>query len=255
MNLSVFIPGLAQTQSVPVLFWLSGLACNEDHFMSKSGVQRYADQHGIMIVCPDTSPRHTGLPGENDRWDFGTGAGFYVNATVEPWSRHYQMYDYVIKELPDLITKHFPADMNRLSISGHSMGGHGAMVMALREPNMFRSVSAFAPLGSASQCGLGQNAFRHYLGADRSEWLKYDASELIKSAQHPVPLLVDQGLKDEFLADELKIDLLKESCRKSNYPATIRFHEDYDHSYYFVASFIEDHIQFHSQHLNSSCRN
>lgn len=249
MNFSVFVPQKARTQNVPVLFWLSGLTCTEENFMSKAGAQKYADREGLMIVCPDTSPRDTGIAGENDDWDLGSGAGFYVNATVEPWQTHYQMYDYVVKELPDLIAKHFSVDMNRLSISGHSMGGHGALVIALRNPMMFKSVSAFAPLCAATQCSLGQKAFRSYLNDDKSTWLQYDASEQIKMCRTQLPLLVDQGLNDEFLAEQLRTDVLKAACREVDYKAEIRMQPGYDHSYYFIASFIEDHIQFHSQFL------
>jgi len=233
---------------VPVLYWLSGLTCTDENFMSKAGAQRVAAELGIAIVCPDTSPRGTDLPGEHDDWDFGSGAGFYVNATQEPWSRNYRMYDYVTEELPVLINGHFPVS-DRRGISGHSMGGHGALICYLRNPGKYQSASAFAPICHPSDCSWGQKALSNYLGEDRNEWAEYDAALLIGNAVEKLPLLIDQGTGDDWLSDQLKPGALEQACIASHYPLELRMQEGYDHSYYFIATFIEDHLRHHARAL------
>jgi S-formylglutathione hydrolase len=248
MTFGIFLPPQARQSDVPVLYWLSGLTCTDENFMIKAGAQRVAAELGIAIVCPDTSPRGTELPGEHDDWDFGSGAGFYVNATREPWSRNYRMYDYVTEELPSLINEHFPVT-DRCGISGHSMGGHGALVCYLRNPGKYRSVSAFAPICHPSDCGWGQKALYNYLGDDRNEWVKYDAALLIGDAREKLPLLIDQGTQDEWLTDQLKPGALEQACIASHYPLELRMQEGYDHGYYFVSTFIEDHLRHHARAL------
>ena len=252
MVFSVFLPPLEDKENVPVLYWLSGLTCDDQNFVTKAGAQRVAVEYGIAIVCPDTSPRGEGVPDdEQGTWDFGLGAGFYVNATEQPWKTHYQMREYLVVELPKIISNNFPINTKRASISGHSMGGHGALTIALKYPELFRSVSAFSPIVSPLNCPWGEKALSHYLGDDRQTWTDYDACELVKSAKTQLPVLVDQGLADDFLQSQLKTELLIEATEKSDYPMTIRYQDGYDHSYYFIASFIEEHIKFHSQYLNS----
>jgi S-formylglutathione hydrolase len=248
MVFGIFLPPQAATQPVPVLYWLSGLTCTDENFMQKAGAQRVAAELGIAIVCPDTSPRGTDLPGEHESYDLGSGAGFYVNATEQPWAGHYRMYDYVTKELPALVEQNFPVS-DRRGISGHSMGGHGALVCYLRNPDRYLSLSAFAPICHPSNCAWGQKAFEAYLGDDRNAWMEYDAALLIGDAEQKVPLLIDQGLDDEFLTDQLKPGCLEQACIASHYPLTLRMQEGYDHSYYFIASFIEDHLRHHAKTL------
>lgn len=216
--------------------------------MQKAGAQRAAAELGIAIVCPDTSPRGTNFPGEHDSYDFGSGAGFYLNATQLPWKQNYHMYDYVTRELPDLVESHFPVTSNR-GISGHSMGGHGALVCYLRNPGRYRSVSAFAPICHPSECPWGQKALAAYLGEDRNHWAQYDATLLIADAQERLPLLIDQGTADNFLAEQLNPGALEESCAAKHYPLTLRMQQGYDHSYFFIATFIEDHLRHHAQAL------
>jgi len=249
MNFSVFHPPQEYKVKVPVLFWLSGLTCNEENFITKAGAQMWASHHGIMLVCPDTSPRGTNLPGEHDSWDFGSGAGFYVNAVTPGWSEHYRMYDYVVKELPDIVASNFNADMDRIGISGHSMGGHGALVLGLRNPELYKSISAFSPIGAPSLCPWGKKAFTGYLGEDKELWKEYDASELVKTIRRNDIVLVDQGTDDEFLKDQLLLDYLVEACHETKFPLKIRMQRDYDHSYYFIATFIKDHIEFHAENF------
>jgi S-formylglutathione hydrolase len=248
MTFSVFLPPQAKSGPVPALYWLSGLTCTDENFTIKAGAQRAAAALGLALVCPDTSPRGTDLPGEHDDWDFGSGAGFYVNATQSPWSDHYRMYDYVTKELPALIDAHFPVT-DRCGISGHSMGGHGALTCYLKNPGKYRSVSAFAPICHPSECSWGQKAFTNYLGEDRNDWEAYDASRLIGNAQEKLPILIDQGTEDEWLSDQLKPGALEQAAIASHYPLQIRMREGYDHGYYFVASFIEDHLRHHARAL------
>ena len=250
MRFSIFLPPQAEKEKVPVLYWLSGLTCTDENFVTKAGAQRYAAEEGIAIVTPDTSPRGEDVPDDPEgAWDFGLGAGFYVNATESPWSTHYHMYDYVTKELPELVGKNFPVDTKRQSISGHSMGGHGAIVIALKNPGMYKSVSAFAPIVAPSQCPWGEKAFSHYLGNDRSTWLEYDSCALITTAEERLPILVDQGDADGFLKEQLMPEKLKEACHKFAHPLNLRYEKGYDHSYYFIASFIGDHIVYHAKAL------
>ena len=248
MTFAIYLPPQASQQSVPALFWLSGLTCTDENFMQKSGAQRVAAELGLAIICPDTSPRGTDFPGEHDSYDFGSGAGFYVNATQQPWSANYQMFDYVTRELPELVEKQFPLNGKR-GISGHSMGGHGALVCYLRNPGLYHSVSAFAPICHPSDCSWGQKALAGYLGEDRNEWVPYDASLLIGDATEKLPLLIDQGTEDEFLTDQLKPGALEQACIASHYPLELRMQEGYDHSYFFIATFIEDHLRHHAKTL------
>ncbi len=249
MTFSVFLPPQAKTEKCPVLYWLSGLTCNEQNFITKAGAQRYAAEYGLVIVAPDTSPRGSQVADDKE-YDLGQGAGFYVNATQEPWKAHYQMYDYILDELHRLITGHFGTSEKR-GICGHSMGGHGALVLALRNPEAFLSVSAFAPIVSPSQVPWGEKAFSAYLGEDKTAWEQYDAVKLIESGHKVADMLVDQGLADTFFSKQLKTGLLKSACETYNIPHTIRVHAGYDHSYYFIASFIADHIAWHAARLNA----
>jgi len=250
MRFTIFLPPQASDGSkVPVLYWLSGLTCTDENFMQKSGAQRIAAELGVAIIAPDTSPRGEGVADdENQAYDLGLGAGFYVNSTQAPWQQHYQMYDYILSELPELISAHFPINDMR-AISGHSMGGHGALVIALRNPASYTSVSAFSPIANPSKCSWGQKAFSAYLGENKADWAEYDASELMLTASVHVPVLVDQGLADNFLEQELLPDSLTKSASENNYPLELRKQAGYDHSYYFIASFIEDHLRFHAEHL------
>lgn len=250
MNVSVFLPPAAADGPVPVLYWLSGLTCTDENFVTKAGAQRYAAQHGVAIVAPDTSPRGEGVPDDPEgAYDFGLGAGFYVNATEAPWADHYQMYDYVVSELPQLVTGALPLDGDRAAIFGHSMGGHGALTIALKNPGAYRSVSAFAPICSPLNCPWGHKALGNYIGQDRELWKAYDTCELVRTAQAQLPVLVDQGSADNFLEEQLKTPLLEQASSESGYPMTIRYQDGYDHSYFFIASFIGEHIAFHTGHL------
>ena len=248
IRFSVFTPAQAEHSNVPVLFFLAGLTCNEETFMIKAGAQRIAAELGLMLVCPDTSPRNTGIAGICDDWDFGEGAGFYLNATREPYAAHFQMADYVAHELPELVAQHFPADTSRMGISGHSMGGHGALTLALKHPELFRSVSAFAPIVAASHVPWGQKAFARYL-SDESEWANYDAYEIVKHTRFAGEILIDQGLDDKFLAEQLKPQLFIETCKSSGQALNLRQHAGYDHSYWFIQTFIEDHLRHHANRL------
>ncbi|WP_449446432.1 S-formylglutathione hydrolase [Thermomonas brevis] len=244
MSFAIYLPPQAQDGPVPVLYWLSGLTCTEQNFITKAGAQRYAAEHGIAIVCPDTSPRGDEVA-DADGYDLGKGAGFYVNATQAPWAAHYRMFNYVADELPALIEAHFPVTAAR-AISGHSMGGHGALVVALSKPGRYRSVSAFSPIVAPSHVPWGEKAFSAYLGDDRAAWTQYDASELIKTAAERLPVLVDQGEADEFLDTQLKPWLLKAAADAAGYPVYLRLQPGHDHSYYFIASFIGEHIAHHA---------
>ncbi|MDP4790211.1 MAG: S-formylglutathione hydrolase [Haliea sp.] len=250
MQGAIYLPPQAEQGPVPLLYWLSGLTCTEENFIQKAGAQRYAAEHGLAIVCPDTSPRGEGVPDDPEgAWDFGLGAGFYVNATQAPWQQHYQMYDYVTAELPALVAANFPVQAERCAVSGHSMGGHGALMVALRNPGRFASVSAFSPIVAPSQCPWGVKALGHYLGPDSATWQQYDTCELIRAGAQAIPMLVDQGAADTFLESQLKTPLLQQACAESGFQATIRLQPDYDHSYYFVSSFIGGHIAFHAAAL------
>ncbi len=217
--------------------------------MVKSGVQKYAAEYGLILIAPDTSPRNSGIEGEDKDWDFGTGAGFYVDATETPWRSHYQMYSYVVQELPALITEHFPILPERQGIFGHSMGGHGALVCALRNPNQYKSVSAFSPIVAPMRCPWGQKAFTNYLGENKETWRDYDATELIKKVKFHSPILIDQGTADKFLIEQLMPEVFEQACSEVNQPLKLNYCEGYDHSYYFIASFIEDHIRHHAAAL------
>ena len=247
MRFGVFVPKQARHASCPVLYWLSGLTCNEQNFITKAGAQRHAAEHGIILVAPDTSPRGDDVA-DADGYDLGQGAGFYLNATQAPWAAHYRMHDYVVDELPALVEAHFPASDAR-AISGHSMGGHGALVLALRNPGRYRSVSAFAPIVAPSQVPWGEQAFTAYLGEERAQWAQWDAVELIANASERLPLLVDQGGDDEFLDAQLRPQLLRAACERAGHPLQLRLHPGYDHSYYFISSFIGDHIAWHAAAL------
>ena len=250
MRFAIYLPPQAEHGPVPVLYWLSGLTCNEQNFITKAGAQRYAAEHGIAIVAPDTSPRGDDVA-DADRFDLGKGAGFYVNATQAPWAAHYRMHDYVVDELPALLEANFPLTDER-AISGHSMGGHGALVIALRNPGRYRSVSAFSPIVAPSQVPWGQKAFAAYLGDDLEAWQAYDASALIAGAQERLPLLVDQGAADEFLSTQLRPELLRVACAMADHPLILRLQPGHDHSYYFIASFIGEHIAHHAAALRDS---
>lgn len=257
MTFAIYLPPQAEKTNVPVLYWLSGLTCTDENFMQKAGAQAVASELGIAIVCPDTSPRGSHYPKEHDSYDFGSGASFYVNATVEPYSKTYRMYDYVIQELPDLIERNFLVSHEK-SISGHSMGGHGALICALKNPSMYRSVSAFSPISHPTECPWGEKAFNGYLGDDKTTWDAWDACQLIAKAgtsQTPIkklPLFVDQGDEDDFIDEQLKPDKLVAICKEHDYPLTLRRHSGYDHSYFFVASFIADHLRYHAKALKNN---
>jgi S-formylglutathione hydrolase len=249
MRFGLFLPPQARHGPVPALYWLSGLTCSEQNFITKAGAQRYAAEHGIALVVPDTSPRGEGVA-DAEGYDLGQGAAFYVNATQAPWSAHYRMHDYVVDELPALVEAQFPVSAAR-SISGHSMGGHGALVAALRNPGRYRSVSAFAPIVAPTRVPWGEKAFSAYLGDDREAWRAWDACELVAAAGERLPLLVDQGEADEFLETQLKPQLLAEACDAAGHPLELRMRPGHDHSYYFIASFIGEHVAHHAAALKA----
>lgn len=255
MRFSVFVPPQAAHGKVPVLTFLSGLTCTEENFMVKSGAQRVAAMLGIMLVSPDTSPRGEGVPDDpDDDYDFGLGAGFYLNATQEPWSAQYQMYDYITKELPPIIFDNFPGDPERHGLTGHSMGGHGALTIGLRNPSIFRSLSAFAPICTTLHSPWGQKALGYYLGDDTSTWQDYDACEVARRSAGAADfdrILVDQGADDPFLAEQLKPELLEAACKESGLPLELHIHQGYDHGYYFISTFIEEHLRFHAERLRA----
>ncbi len=249
MDFAICLPPQAEMLNLPVLYWLSGLTCTEQNFITKAGAQRYAAEHGVILVVPDTSPRGEAVA-DADGYDLGKGAGFYINATQTPWSKHYRMYDYVASELPALIEANFPATDAR-GISGHSMGGHGALVVALKNPGRYRSVSAFSPIVAPSRVPWGEKAFAAYLGDDHEAWQAWDATALIAAAQERLPLLIDQGEDDEFLTTQLKPELLQAACKAAGHPLQLRLQPGYDHSYYFISSFIGEHIAHHARVLKS----
>ena len=252
MVFSLFLPPQAEAQAVPVLYWLSGLTCTDENFVTKAGAQRYAAEHGIAIVAPDTSPRGEGVPDDADgAWDFGLGAGFYVNATEAPWSRHYHMYDYVAEELPAALASITALDLSRESISGHSMGGHGALTLALNQPARYRSISAFAPISSPTRCPWGEKALGSYLGNNKASWERHDAALLLSAVETTPPILVDQGGADNFLEEQLKPELLQEAVAGRNLPVELRLQPGYDHSYFFISTFIGEHVAFHAKHLQA----
>jgi len=248
MIFAIYLPPQAQNNSVPVLYWLSGLTCTDENFMQKAGAQKLAAELGMAIVCPDTSPRGTDFPEEHDNYDFGSGAGFYVNATEAPWSKNYHMYDYVVTELPEVIQSNFPVT-DQCSISGHSMGGHGAIICALKNPGKYQSLSAFAPISNPINCPWGKKALGGYLGRNTEAWKAWDSCELISTAEEKLPLLVDQGQADDFMEEQLKPEALKAACAAADYPLEQRIQPGYDHSYFFIASFIDDHLRHHAKAL------
>jgi S-formylglutathione hydrolase len=248
MNFGVYLPPQAADAQCPVLYWLSGLTCTEQNFITKAGAQRYAADHGVIVVAPDTSPRGDGVP-DGEGYDLGLGAGFYLNATQAPWATHYRMHDYVVDELPTLVEAHFPASAAR-AISGHSMGGHGALVLALRNPGRYRSVSAFAPIVAPSQVPWGRKAFTAYLGPDEAAWQDWDACALVANATERLPLRVDQGEADDFLQEQLQPWRLQEACSAVGHPLQLALHAGSDHSYYFIASLIGTHIAWHADALH-----
>ena len=256
MTFSIYLPPQAKQAPVPVLYWLSGLTCSDENFVTKAGAQQHAAEYGIAIVCPDTSPRGEGVPDdEESAYDFGLGAGFYINATEQPWATHYQMYDYVVEELPALINAEFPVDGSKVAISGHSMGGHGALTVALKNPERYCSVSAFSPICSPINCPWGQKALSKYIGDEsQGHWNSQDTVELVKTAddqlKQSMPVLVDQGDADNFLAEQLNTQLLIDTAEQVGFPMQIRFQSGYDHSYFFIASLIGEHIRFHSNYLS-----
>ncbi len=249
MRFAVYLPPQASQQPVPVLYFLAGLTCTEETATIKAGAQRHAADHGLMLVMPDTSPRGAGVPGEDDDWDFGTGAGFYLDAVIEPWSAHYKMGSYVVDELRSLINRNFPARAEATGIFGHSMGGHGALTLALKHPEIYRSVSAFAPICAPSRCPWGIKALSGYLGDDRDAWLEHDATELVKAGRRQSPILIDQGEDDQFLADQLFPGDFAKACTDAGQEIVLRMQPGYDHSYYFIQTFIGDHIKHHAEIL------
>lgn len=250
MRFGLFLPPHAEHVKMPALYWLSGLTCTEENFIIKAGAQRIAAELGLVLITPDTSPRELNLPGDKDNYDFGEGASFYIDATTPPWASNYHMYTYVTKELPALISSHFPIDDNRIGIFGHSMGGHGALMIALKNPGQFKSVSAFAPICSTMQCPWGEKALRGYLGDHPDAWQEYDVSQLIRTRKWSGPaILVDQGTQDPFLEVQLKPDLLQQACQLADVKLQLRMQEGYDHSYFFIATFMEDHLRYHAGNL------
>ena len=251
MNFAVYIPPQANHQPVPILYYLSGLTCTEENFTIKAGAQRYAAELGLMLVIPDTSPRNTGIVGEDESWDLGSGAGFYVNATESPWNKYYQMYDYITQELPELVVNNFAVISEKQGIFGHSMGGHGALICALKNPTKYCSVSAFAPISAPMQSPWGQKAFTAYVGENREIWRDYDATELVKKSPLNYPILIDQGKADSFYQQQqLLPEVFAQACQEVGQSLRLRFHEGYDHSYFFISTFMEDHIRYHGQALN-----
>lgn len=256
MRFAVYLPPGAQlpgASRVPALIYLAGLTCTEETATIKAGAQRLAAEHGLALVMPDTSPRDTDIQGEADTWDFGVGAGFYLDATEQPWAKHWRMESYIVRELRALLAAHFPIDLERLGIFGHSMGGHGALTLALRHPGLFKTLSAFAPIAAPSRCPWGEHAFTGYLGRDHSQWAAHDASELMSAqAQPPYPqgILIDQGLADGFLDKQLHPELFEAACAKVGQPLTLRRHAGYDHGYYFISTFMADHLAHHARGLN-----
>ena len=249
MRFSVFVPPQAESRPAPVLTFLAGLTCTEDNFTVKAGAQRVAAELGIIVVAPDTSPRGDDVADAEGEYDVGKGAGFYLDASQEPWSRHYRMYSYIARELPELIAANFPVDPGKRGILGHSMGGHGALTIHLKHPQLYRSVSAFSPIVAPSEVPWGQKAFKNYLGDEPQAWAAYDATELVAKASSGAHILIDQGEKDQFLIDQLKPELFARACADAGQPLTLRMQPGYDHSYFFIATFIEDHLRWHAAQL------
>jgi S-formylglutathione hydrolase len=252
MKFGVFVPPQAKSGPVPVLTFLAGLTCNEETFAIKAGAQRVAAELGLMLVTPDTSPRHTGIEGADASWDFGTAAGFYLDATATPWNKHWRMGSYVTRELRALVLQHFNARADRVGLFGHSMGGHGALTLALNNPGLYQSVSAFAPIAAPMSCPWGVKAFSGYLGVDHAAWARHDATELVKAGARVPPLLIDQGLADKFLAEQLHPHLFEAACVDAGQPLTLRRHPGYDHGYFFISTFMADHIAHHARFLHAA---
>ncbi|ACK65161.1 S-formylglutathione hydrolase [Rippkaea orientalis PCC 8801] len=251
MNFAVYLPPQAKIKPVPVLYYLSGLTCTEENFTVKAGAERYAAKYGIMLVIPDTSPRNTGIVEEDETWDLGSGAGFYVDAIADPWKNHYQMYSYIVTELPEIIHHNFNVNVNKTGIFGHSMGGHGALICALRNPEKYRSVSALAPIANPINSPWGQKAFTAYLGKNKDHWYDYDASQLVKKNQLNYPILIDQGLDDPFYQQkQLLPEKFQEVCEQVGQQLILRFHQGYDHGYFMISTFMEDHISYHALYLS-----
>ncbi|PHS18576.1 MAG: S-formylglutathione hydrolase [Kangiella sp.] len=252
MEFSVYVPENLKKEKLACLFYLSGLTCTQDNVTTKSGFQKYASKNDLIIVCPDTSPRGTYFDDEHDDYDFGSGAGFYLNATQKPWAKNYQMYDYIVKELPKIIESNFPIDIKRMGIFGHSMGGHGALTIGLKNPDTFKSISAFSPIVAPSQCPWGQKALSGYLGKDEKNWKEYDATQLVLDGHSsPNTILIDQGKSDNFLKEQLKPELFETACKQKNQALKLRMQPGFDHSYFFISSFMQDHIEFHADNLKS----
>ena len=252
MKFSAYLPPQARVGKVPVLYYLSGLTCTEETFPIKAHAQQAAAELGLILIAPDTSPREPRLPGDADSWDFGYSAGFYVDATSAPWSQYYRMYSYVTKELPELIAAHLPVRADACGVFGHSMGGHGALVCALRNPERYKSASAFAPIAAPMQVPWGKKAFTNYLGPDTERWREYDATELVARRAFPAPILIDQGTADQFLADQLKPEKFSEAAAKSGQALTLRMQPGYDHGYYFMQTFMADHLRHHAAQLTAA---
>jgi S-formylglutathione hydrolase len=252
MKFAAYLPPQARLAKVPVLYFLSGLTCTEENFPVKGHAQQVAAELGLMLIAPDTSPREPRLPGDADNWDFGYSAGFYVDASVSPWSQYYRMYSYVTKELPELIAAHLPALAGASGIFGHSMGGHGALVCALRNADRYKSVSAFAPIAAPMQCPWGKKAFTNYLGAEVASWREYDASELVARRPFAGPILIDQGASDQWLAEQLLPEKFAAAAAKSGQALNLRMQPGYDHGYYFIQTFMADHLRHHAQQLRTS---
>jgi len=256
MQFAIYLPPQAlqeetNNQEVPVLWYLSGLTCTEENATVKAGAQQYAAQQGFALVMPDTSPRGAGIEGEDQDYDLGTGAGFYLDATQAPWSKHYQMSTYITEELQNLVIENFPIDANKQGITGHSMGGHGALTLGLKHPELYRSISAFSPICAPSQCDWGKKAFENYLGNNQQDWQQYDANELVLAGHKSTEVLIDQGDQDNFLENQLKPEIFSKSCQAMNQPLNLRMQAGYDHSYFFIATFIAEHIAFHAKQLNA----
>ena len=249
MKFSAYLPPQARTANVPVLYFLSGLTCTEETFCIKSHAQKFAAELGLMLVSPDTSPREPRIPGDADHWDFGYSAGFYLDATQAPWSQNYRMYSYVTRELPEIVAAHLPARLSATGIFGHSMGGHGALTLALRNPSLYKSVSAFSPIAAPSQSPWGMKAFSNYLGAERQAWREYDATELVARRQHPGLILIDQGTADQYLAAELMPEKFAAAAARSGQRLNLRMQPGYDHGYYFIQTFMADHLRHHAEQL------
>lgn len=250
MQFAVFTPEGSGQKPVAALWYLSGLTCTEENFTVKAGAQQFAASHNMMLIAPDTSPRGAAIEGEDEAYDFGSGAGFYVDATRSPWNVNYRMYSYITDELQTLVTSNFPIDAERQGITGHSMGGHGALTIGLKNPQVYKSISAFAPICSPLNCPWGEKALSGYLGDDQATWADYDAVSLIESGYSSGEILLDQGGADDFLENQLKPELLEQACNKNNQPLKLRIQPGYDHSYYFIATFIEDHVAFHANRLS-----